>query len=69
MMALGFTCSGCDRDFSYDSQELPLVGAYMIKTIASRYCVDCIPKEMAAHGLPRDRIIEMRRSLGRAVPE
>lgn len=67
MIAIGFCCAGCNRDFDWDS-EIPLVGAYETKTIGSRYCVGCIDKEADTHGLPRDRVIEMRKRMGRAVP-
>ncbi len=66
-MRKAFCCAGCGGDFDWTS-ELPVSGVYELKTIGSRYCVGCIDTEVVAHGVSKERIIEMRRRIGRVVP-
>lgn len=69
MRNIGFCCQGCDGYFDWNTEERLVADEHCeVKTIASRYCVGCIDLEVRAHNIPRDRVIEMRRELGRKIP-
>lgn len=67
---IGYACQGCSRVYGWnDEKDLTYATSTVeIKTIASRYCVNCIDAEARAHGIPRDRVIAMRMKSGQPVP-
>lgn len=63
----GFNCQGCNLDYDWTGAAR-MIGEYEIKTIANRFCVNCIDKEAMAHGVNRSQILVMRMCKGQAVP-
>lgn len=61
-----YSCQGCNKDFCWACEEPLSEGtSYEIKTIANRFCEDCIPAEAAVHGLQVDVMRGIRRRAGR----
>lgn len=67
-MTIGFCCQACSFYFDWNTEEPIDPDTAEIKTIANRFCVDCIDDECDAHGLPREAVIRMRKTMGRRVP-
>lgn len=59
MTRTGYQCAACNRVCCWEC-DAPDEQIDEIKTIGGRFCFDCTEAEMAAHGLPRERIEDMR---------
>lgn len=68
VMTIGFQCAHCDLFFDWDSGLQIDSNNAEIKTIGSKFCVGCIDHEVAAHGMSRERVLEMRKRRGERLP-
>ena len=65
---LAAVCQGCNQPVCMRCLSLLDPAVDDVKTAANVYCDDCVPKETEAHGLPRERVEDMRRRRREAAP-
>ena len=62
-----YFCQSCNRVVDWHTDEISSDAEVEVKTIESRYCYRCIPREAEANGLSIAQIVEHRLQQGRPI--